>query len=66
MNFLVQPTLNFPYFFPNDLDADFDGFLVVFSDFFKKVNKRDVMSDRKPGSIKIAEGWNDADPKNET
>lgn len=50
-------------FFPNDLNADLDGFLVVFSDFFLKGSKREVMSDNKLGFIKIVEGWNDADSK---
>ena len=55
---------HFSIFFPNDLNADLDGFLVVFSDFFFfKASKRKVMSDNKPGFIKIVEGWNDADSK---
>ena len=46
------------------MNADLDGFLVVFSDFFfLKASKREVMSDNKLGFIKIVEGWNDADSK---
>lgn len=59
----LSGTANFQ--FSHLLNVDLDGFLVVFLD-LKESDKTEVKSDYKPGSIKIAEGWHDAEWKHET